>query len=69
MTFGDNTTRDCLSNCTNDEFGDPTSRSCLTQCPDDGDQSGSITENYYGDKSTGVNLCVAVCPSTPVLFG
>lgn len=66
LTFGDNSTRSCLSNCSNNEFGDPTSRNCVTQCP------GLIvtgTEHYYGDLSTGINLCVTVCPAMPRLFG
>ena len=66
MTFGDNTTRSCVSNCSNGKFGHPLDRNCLTQCPS---QAITTTEHYYGDKSTGINLCVTVCPSTPRLFG
>lgn len=33
ITFGDNITRSCLSNCSNNTFGDPTSHNCVTQCP------------------------------------
>jgi hypothetical protein len=66
MTFGDNVTRSCLSNCTNGTFGDPVSRSCLTQC-----QNVSVTgtSTYYSDISTGQYLCVVVCPILPALFG
>lgn len=66
MTFGDNATRSCQANCTNDTFGDPTLRNCVSQCLK---SSQTGTEHYYGDKSTGINLCVTVCPSTPILFG
>ena len=66
MTFGDNTTRTCLSNCTNNQFGDPNSRNCVIQCPK---LAVTGTEHYYGDKSTGINLCITICPSMPRLFG
>jgi hypothetical protein len=59
LTFGDNSTRQCSSNCSNGKYGDPTSRNCVTQCPNN-IQTGTST--YYGDKSTGINLCITICP-------
>ncbi len=62
MTFGDNNTRSCISNCTLGKFGDPNSRNCVTQCP-------NATERFYGDISTEQYICVAICPIVPRLFG
>jgi hypothetical protein len=66
MTFGDNETRSCVTNCSNGKYGDPVSRNCLTQCP-----SQTITglSNYYADISTGQYICVVICPRLPRLFG
>jgi len=66
MTFGDNTTRSCLNNCSNGQFGDPTSRNCVALCPN---ATTTGTSTYYGDISTGQYICVVICPSNPILFG
>lgn len=66
MTFGDNNTRSCLSNCTLGTFGDPESRSCITQCRN---LSSTGTSTYYSDISTGQHICVVICPILPALFG
>ena len=66
MTFGDNNTRACSSNCSIGKFGDPTSRNCVTQCPN---ATTTGTSNYYSDISTGQYICVVICPSLPALFG
>lgn len=66
MTFGDNVTRSCVSNCSNGTFGDPVSRSCLAQCQS---FTATGTSTYYSDKSTGIYLCVTICPVLPALFG
>lgn len=66
ITFGDNNTRSCLSNCTLGTFGDPTSRNCVTQCPN---ASTTGTSTYYSDITTGVYLCVVICPIKPSQFG
>ena len=66
MTFGDNSSRACVANCSNDKFGDPTSRNCVTQCPND---TTTLTSTYYSDISTGQYICVVICPVLPRLFG
>lgn len=48
------------------KFGDPTSRNCVTQCPN---VSTTLTSTYYSDVSTGVFVCVVICPIKPALFG
>jgi hypothetical protein len=66
LTFGDNTTRSCVSFCSNSWWGDPTSRNCVSQCPN---VTTTNTSNYYGDNSTGQYICVVICPNLPRLFG
>jgi len=66
MSFGDNNTRSCVTNCTGGKFGDPVSRNCLTQCPN---QITTGNSNYYADISTGQYICVIICPIVPRLFG
>jgi hypothetical protein len=66
MTFGDNNTRSCVSNCSLGKYGDPTSRNCVTQCPN---VTTTATSTFYADTSTGQYICVVICPSLPRLFG
>ena len=66
MTFGDNNTRSCQSNCTLGKYGDPTTRFCVTQCPNSVATGNSM---YYADTSTGQYICVVICPVLPRLFG
>ena len=66
MTFGDNSTRKCVSFCSNNEWGDPFSRNCVAQCPNVTDTGISTS---YGDSTTGQYLCVVICPTLPRLFG
>lgn len=66
MTFADNVTRSCVTNCSNGTYGDPVSRNCLAQCPT---LAATGTSNYYSDNSTGQFICVIVCPSLPSTFG
>jgi hypothetical protein len=66
LTFGDNNTRSCVTNCSLGKFGDPTSRNCVTQCPS---FATTGTSTFYGDTSTGQYICVTICPILPALFG
>lgn len=66
ITYGDNNTRSCVSNCSLGKFGDPTTRNCVTQCPN---ITTTGTSTYYADTSTGQFICVVTCPILPSLFG
>ncbi len=59
VQFGDNLTNKCQSNCSAGQFGDSTTRNCVVQCPK---KNVTLTDHYYGDSSSGINLCVLVCP-------
>ena len=57
--FADNITKDCVSDCplngTNKTWGHRPTKTCVTIC------YGSL----WGDDSTGIALCIPLCPSLP----
>jgi hypothetical protein len=57
--FGDNATSDCVANCSivngQHTWGHIATMTCVTQC------YGSL----WGDNSTGLPICVSLCPSVP----
>ncbi len=50
----------CIARCPDGYWGDPTSKKCLANC--------SSSSYPFKDNSTGLNICVAVCPA-PNYFG
>lgn len=51
--FSDDTTNLCVANCPANYFADSTTRRCLVYC----------SNGTFGDDSSGVGICVLVCPN------
>lgn len=51
-----------MESCPNGSFAYKSSlvQLCIDQCP-----LKSATVNYFGDSTTGINVCVLQCPSLP----